>query len=181
MTRFQRIKNIFIAMLLILLALLLVVIKEKGYFLVFGILAFTWFFEAIGLILYYFTMARFMVDGKMILLKGVILLDFAVFALYLDDVAPIYIMLYLAVGMIFVNFLEIFRAFDSKKSGSRQWKFRMLAGISGIILAAICLYHYKTPELSGYIYAIELVYSAIVRIYNSFRNVSFVPRTIPKE
>lgn len=173
MTRIQRINNVVLGLFLILLAAILALVPEEGCLLVLGFVGVGWLLRAISLLVYYFTMARFMVGGKRVLLKGVIFLDLAMVVVSLDDIPRMIIMIYLVIGMIFVNVVEIIRAFDAKKCKA-HWKFKMIAGLAGIILAIICLVNYKSVTLASYIYAVELVHSALVRITNSFKRTKIV-------
>lgn len=174
MTKMQRIENIAVALLLIVFAIILITIPIEGYLIVFTLVSVSWLLQSIRLFFYYFTMARFMVGGRRVLLKATIFFDLALVLFSMSDIPKIYVMIYLVVGMIFVNMVEILRAMDAKRCGNHHWKFRMFAGITGIVLAVICLINYKSANLAGYIYAVELAYSAIVRIANSFRRTKIV-------
>jgi len=92
----------------------------------------------------------------------------------MTDIPSIYIMVYLVIGMMFVHAVEILRATDEKKCGNNRWKFKMASGALGIIIAIICLYFHKTPSLAGYVYAVELLHSAFVRMVNVLRRTEIV-------
>lgn len=174
MTKVQRVENIFVAFFLILLSVILFLASEEGYLVVFGFLAVSWLIQSVRLLLYYITMARFMVDGRRVLIKGVIFLDLAIIAASLDDIPRIYVMIYLVAGLIFANVVEIFRSIDAKKHGSHRWEVRFIAGIIGIVLAFYCMINFNNPVLTAYIYAVELIWSALVRIANAFKKTSVV-------
>lgn len=166
MTKVQRLENYSVALLLLIMATVLVAFPNIGYLIVFLIVSASWFIQSVRLLIYYFTMARFMVGGQRILLKGVIFFDLSILALSVSEIPRILVMIYLVIGMIFINLIDILRALDMKKCGAGGWKYKLLAGIAGIAIAAVCLWHYKSPRLSGYIYAVELVYAAIIRIFD---------------
>lgn len=174
MTRVQRIENFIVAIFLLFLAVIILFSSEKGYFLVFGLISFSWFIQSVRLLTYYFTMARFMVGGQRILLKGVLLFDLSIITSSFSDIPRIYVMLYLVGGMIFAYIVEVLRALDKKRCGAHAWKIKMVTAVAGIVLAIICLCNYESPRLAGEIYAVELIYAAIVRIYNSVRRTKIV-------
>lgn len=174
MTKFQRIENFIVAIFLLVLSVILIFVQDDGYLVVFGLINISWFIQSLRLLVYYFTMARFMVGGKRVLLKGVIFFDLALVSYSLSDIPKIYIMLYLVSGMLFINLIELLRAIDAKKCGNPHWILKMSEGIVGMAMAVICLMNYKSPTLIVYIYAVELAYAALVRIVNTFRRTSMV-------
>ena len=98
MTLFQRIKKILFALLMIVVAVMLLALPdEDGLDVVLFILMLGFAIKGIKDIIFYFTMARHMVGGKMILFQGVVVLDFAMFTGSLTDVPRIYVMVYLIV------------------------------------------------------------------------------------
>ena len=52
-------------------------------------------------LVFYLSMARNMVDGKLSLFYGIIALDLGMFAYTLQDIPPIYIVLYLLITHLF--------------------------------------------------------------------------------
>jgi len=175
MTKIQNIENLVVAILMVFLAIIVIICDpEDDYAIILGIISVSWLVQAVRLLLFYFTMARYMVDGRRILLKGVVFFDLAIVTSYISTIPDIYVMIYLVVGMIFFNMIDILHAMDAKKCGSVHWKFKLFAGASGIALAFVCLCNYKNPTLAGYIYAVELLYAAAVKVINSFRRTEMV-------
>ena len=125
-------------------------------------------------IIFYFTMARHMIGGKMILVQGVIVLDFALLTASLSDVPTIYILLYLIGIHAFSGVVEVLRAMESKKSVEGPWKLKFSHGIINFALAIACLIFIRHSETALIIYSIGLIYSAIVRIFSAFRKTAFI-------
>ena len=125
-------------------------------------------------IIFYFTMARHMIGGKMILVQGVIILDFALLTASLSDVPTIYILLYLIGIHAFSGVVEVLRAMESKKSVEGPWKLKFSHGIINFALAIACLIFIRHSETALIIYSIGLIYSAIVRIFSAFRKTAFI-------
>lgn len=174
MTRIQRLENIIIAVLLLLAATALFVLPDKGYILIFIFVALSGLFQSVKLIIYYFTMARFMVGGRRVLLRAVICFDLAAVTLSFTVIPEIYVMIYLVGGMIFLNGIDIFKAIEARKYGSSHWVGGMVAGIGGVVFAVVCLINYQSPVLAGYIFAAELIYAAGVRLVECFRRTEVV-------
>ena len=125
-------------------------------------------------IIFYFTMARHMIGGKMILVQGVIVLDFALLTASLSDVPTIYILLYLIGIHAFSGVVEVLRAMESKKSVEGPWKLKFSHGIVNFALAVACLVFIRHSETALIIYSLGLIYSAIVRILSAFRKTAFI-------
>ncbi|MBO4889583.1 MAG: DUF308 domain-containing protein, partial [Lachnospiraceae bacterium] len=75
MTKLQRVKEIVFGLIMIFLAYVMICFPKEGY--EFIIFIFAVYFTAAGIrtIIYYVTMARYMVGGRSSLYNGVILLD----------------------------------------------------------------------------------------------------------
>lgn len=125
-------------------------------------------------IVFYFTMAKHMVGGKLILFQGVVVLDFALFTLSLSNVPKIYILLYLVWIHAFSGVVEILRANEARKTVEGPWKLKFSHGIINILLAALCLVFIRKLGIAVLIYSGCLVYSAIIRIINACRKTAFI-------
>ena len=125
-------------------------------------------------IVFFFTMARHMVGGKMILFQGVVVLDFALFTLSLSNVPKIYILLYLVGIHVFSGVVEILRANEARKTVEGPWKIKFSHGVINILLAALCLVFIKELGIAVLIYSGCLVYSAVIRIINACRKTAFI-------
>ena len=96
--------------------------------------------RGIGMLLYYFTMARYMVGGIYIFYKGVLLLDAGLFALNMDDVPRQYAMIYLIITMGFSGLLAVVHSIESKRLQSGRWIHQFFYGSVEIISAIVCLF-----------------------------------------
>lgn len=176
MTRLQRIKEVFAGIFMILGSLIIMLLPEEGYLLVALILGLTLFIRGLRTLVYYFSMARHMVDGKLILYMGVVLLDFGVFAMTLPDIPAVYVVLYLLVCHGFSGAVDIMRAFEARRYEG-QWKLNMGYGLMNILIAILAFAGGVTSRSVTavvYIYGSGLVYSAIVRIVRAFRKSAIV-------
>ncbi|MBP3783727.1 MAG: hypothetical protein J6I68_10825, partial [Butyrivibrio sp.] len=95
MTKFQRLKNLIYGLLLIASGMILLYIPENAFVFLLLLLSTTLLISGINTLTYYFTMARFMVDGKMMLYKGIIVSDFGVLTASLVDVPRQFVLVYL--------------------------------------------------------------------------------------
>ena len=158
---------------MILFGILLFVSPDDSYVLVISILSLTFALMGFRNLVYYFTMARFMVNGRLILFKGVILLDFGLLSASLIDMPKISLIIYLVVIHAFSGLIEILRAMEAKGYGA-SWKLKLSHGIVDILLALCCLVFIRMANMAIYIYAAGLIYSASIRIITAFRRTALV-------
>ncbi len=130
--------------------------------------------SGLSTLIYYFTMARFMVGGKASLYRGVILVDFAVLTLSFSDIPRGYILVYLAVIHAFTGMVEILRANESRRYQSRRYMLKFLHGVINISIAISCIVYAKKTNTAVIIYCLGLVYSGIIRIFTAFRKETYV-------
>lgn len=168
MTKRQRIKNILIAILNVALAGIMMLVPDFGYMMVMIIFATGLLLYGLKQIIYYFTMARFMVSGKMVLYKGMILFDLGAFGVALSDIPKFYIMIYLMGSIIFTGVIEILRAMEKKKIGA-GYKFKMSQGIVCITIGILGIIFSNGTNYVVYFYCLGMLYSALIRIIDAFR------------
>ncbi len=175
MTVFQRIRGVFVGVLMLVFAVILIVNPSDDiYMLLIIILALGLVISGIKDIIFYFTMARHMVGGKMILIQGVIVLDFGILTGSFSNVPKFYVLLYLIVVHAFSGVVETLRALESKRAVDGPWKLKLSHGIVNFLLAAACLIFIKHADTALIIYGIGLVYSAVMRILTAFRRTAFM-------
>ncbi len=174
MTYFQRIKEIVLNLMKIAGALLIMSDPSWGYLVIILILSVVMTFMGIKGLVYYFTMARFMVDGRGIFYKGVILLDFGILAGTLTDVPQYYIFLYLIAIHAFSGLVEILRAREEKEYQSRLWIMKGMHGLIDFFIAVACIVFIRYPDIAVLIYCIGVIYSAVTSILYAFRKTRFV-------
>lgn len=176
MTNFQRIKNILIAIILIVFAVILASGGKSGYVIVLYALGITLMMAGFRSIIYYISMARHMVDGKMILFRGFLILDIGLFTMTLSDLPKFYITLYLIFLYLVYATISILRAFEAKKMGS-PWQYNLGYGIFCLMVCVACGIFMTTnaiAEFTVYVYCFGLAYSGILRLISAFRKSSIV-------
>lgn len=174
MTVYQRIKKILFSLCMFAVALLFFLHpSDDAYKIVVFILSFGLAVAGIKDIIFYFTMARHMVGGKMILIKGVIIFDFAIITSSLADVPKIYILMYLIGIHAFSGVIEILRANEARKTVDGPWKIKFSHGIVNLILAIACLIFIRKSNTALIIYSLGLMYSAVVRLFDAFGKTAF--------
>ena len=174
-TSYQRIKKILFALIMIIVAVILLTLDDNdGLETVLFILTLGFAIKGIKDIIFYFTMARHMVGGKMILFLGVVVLDFAMFTGSLSGVPQIYVMVYLISIHAFSGAVEVLRAMEAKRTVEGPWKVKLSHGIVNIVLALLCLVFIMNTATAVMIYSVGLLYSAIIRIISAFRRTSFL-------
>jgi len=160
---------------MIVIALIFIVApSDEAYVFVIAVLTLGLVIKGIKDIFFYFTMARHMVGGKMILFQGVIVLDFALLTGSLSDVPKIYILFYLVVIHAFSGVVEILRAMEARRTVSGPWKMKFTHGLVDFLLAFSCFIYIRQTHTALIIYSIGLLYSAVMRIANSLRRTTFI-------
>lgn len=175
MNGFQRIRGVIIGIAMLIVAIIFIIYpSEDVYKLIVAFLALGLAIAGIRDIIFYFRMARHMIGGKMILIQGAIIFDFAILTGALASVPRIYILLYLIGIHAFSGVVEILRAMEAKNSVEGPWKIKFGHGLVNIMLAIACLVFIRNSDTAIMIYSIGLIYSAIVRIFSAFRRTSFI-------
>ena len=96
MTNIQKVFTVIKSLISIAAGIFMIIDPKDGYLFMVGILAIWLTLYGLKILTYFFAMARYMVGGKMLLLRGLILFDFGIFTTTLSDVPRIYVLLYLA-------------------------------------------------------------------------------------
>ena len=175
MTLFQRIRGVFIGLLMMAVAIIFIVEpSDNAYTFVMAVLTMGLAVKGLKDIIFYFTMARHMVGGGMILIQGVIILDFAILTGSLSDVPKIYILLYLVAVHAFSGVVEILRAMEARRMVSGPWKMKFSHGVVDFLLAISCFIFIRRTHSALIIYSVGLLYSALMRIINSLRRTTFI-------
>ena len=148
--------------------------SDEAYVFVIAVLSTGLLIKGLRDIIFYFTMARHMVGGKMILIQGVIVLDFALLTGSMSDVPKIYILLYLVVLHAFSGVVEVLRAMEARRIVSGPWKMKFTHGVVDFLLALSCFIYIRQTHTALIIYSIGLLYSAVMRIANALRRTTFI-------
>ena len=174
MNKTQRVLQIFAGLLQLLGALILLIIPENGLLIVLLILSLMFVYYGIKDIVRYFTMTRFMVGGRQILFRGVIVLNFGIFSYSLASASSLYIAIYLIGLYAFDGIVDVLRAREAKQLQSGHWKLRMTEGIIKILLGIACIVFMGSEKMLIVMFAVSLTYSAIWRIVSAFRRTSVI-------
>lgn len=171
MSRFQRIGIVSLGILQLLAAVLIFALPgtENGLLVILLVLSFMFAASGVKDIVRYFTSARFMAGGRIILFRGVVMFDFGLFSLSLYDASSVIVSLYLIGVFMFAGVVDILMAREAKHLRSSRWKFRIIGGAVKILLGIACLVFIRNESMLEIFFGVSLVYSALMRIISAFR------------
>ena len=173
MSSFQRVRYVFQGLMMLLCVAVLLLTPEKGYRVIGYILSVVLAVGGLRALLYYFTMARHMVGGKIILFRGIIALDLGMFAAALADIPPIYVLLYLLIVNLFSGAVDVMHAREARKLGA-PWRLLLASGLADILMAVACAFCLRSPTILSYVYSAGLLSSACLRFAQAFRKTAIV-------
>jgi uncharacterized membrane protein HdeD (DUF308 family) len=159
---------------MMIMAIFLIMDPQDGYLIVMGLLGLSMTVSAIAELYYYFTMARFMVGGKVSLYRGVILLDFAFITGTIDDLPSFFVLLYLVGIHLFTGLVEFLRANEARRYGAKHWRMKLVHGFVDVVIAIACIIYINNQEIAVIIYSLGVIYSGLVRITSSFKKTAIV-------
>ncbi len=174
MTTFQRIKLFLGAIIQMLTGVLIIFFQRKSINLVAIVLSIALIGLGIKQLSYYFSMARYAVDGKMILILGAVLFDFGILAFSISDMPKIYIIIYLAIIHAFSGLVEILRALEARRFGAKSWKLKFSHGVVDVLIVIACFAFINNTGTVSIIYGSGLIYSGLLNIITSFRKTTLV-------
>ncbi|MCR4740389.1 MAG: hypothetical protein K5886_09065 [Lachnospiraceae bacterium] len=175
MTIFQRFRSLIIGVVMMIVAIIFIVDpSDTAYLIVIAVLSLGLAIYGLKNIFFYFTMARHMVGGKIMLVQGVVILDLALLTGSLSDVPKIYVLLYLVVVHAFSGIIEVLRAMEARRTVSGPWRMKFSHGVMNLLLALSCFIFIRQTHTAIIIYSIGLLYSAIMRIADAFRRTTFI-------
>ena len=177
MSSFQRIKSIIFGVLIILYALVILLIPEEAYDTVTALITLTLIVYGIRLLYFYFSMARHMVGGKIMLYEAIIILDLGLFTATMISMASLTIIIYLLGIYGFTGVINILRAFEAKNNGSKHWKLKFTTGcisVIFVIVMAILGLVMKDVTILVYGYFFSLTYSGVMKIVTACRRTAMV-------
>ena len=173
MGKVRRISNILLGIVMIVAGIILG-LRRNGYYLAIVILGLLLVFRGFMKLIYYLVMARYMVGGKRILFTAIFMLDLGGFSLTLADIPRIFVLLYLLVIYASAGVIHILRSIEAKKQQSPTWRNTLVLGLGNIIIAALCIILRRDDVLVGWLFAIGIIYSGLIRIINSLRSTAIV-------
>ena len=177
MTLAQRIIKILSALFSFLCAWIMFKMGENGFLLVSLMISISLILFGLRSLLFYFTMARHMVDGRSALYIGVIVLDFGIFTLSVSKFHRLFIAVYLLAVYAFSGVMDILRSLEARRLEAPSWRLNLAEGIVNIIFAGAAVYF---GVLCGnmrnltLIYAAGLGYTALLNLFSAFRKTAIV-------
>jgi len=177
MTKLQRLSNILIGLILILSSILIFVIPEAGYPFAVTLIGMSLTLTGLRMLIYYISMARHMVGGKLMLFIGIIALDAGMLSLSLQDSPRGFMIVYLLGTYAFSGLVDVLRARESRQVGAPSWRLNLTIGIINLALAILAGFFgivLKAADTVSYIYGAGVFYSGIMRIITAFRRTSIV-------
>ena len=174
MTKWQRIESFIIGIVMMLGGVVLALAGSESVPLIVFILALSLTISGLKMLIYYFSLARHMVDGDQILIRGLILFDLGAFTCTLTSYSTIYVMGYLIAVHAFSGFVDVTRALEAKRLSAPSWKMNFATGAVNIILAVMCIVFLRSESIAVYIYSAGLIWSAIAQIITAFRKTAVV-------
>lgn len=170
----KRVTYFLSGLLMMLCSVLVISSPEAGYQIVLLILELMLLIRGVRQLVFYFSMARFMVGGISIFYRGLLLLDAGLFALNLDNVPRMYTMLYLIGYMLIAGLVDAAYANEERRQRYGRWKYQMFSGTVKIVISFICLFHLGSVEIITAIYGVGLFFSAVSHMVTSFRRSAIV-------
>ncbi len=177
MTGLKRIGNIMTGLLMMASSFIMLLFPENGFFIVAVILTVSLLVYGVRTLIYYFTMARHMVGGRVVLYIGVIVIDLGVFSMTVADNPSFFIIIYLLLIHIFSGLIDILRALEAKRIEAPSWKMTFASGVVNIAVgtaAFIAGVVFGSKDMLVYIYSAGLFYSAVLKIAMAFRKTAVV-------
>lgn len=173
MTIWQRIRQIVIGLVLLPAGFLLMMFGGEVYPLIIGLYSLALEIYGVRKVWYFFRMARYMTGGRRILYRGILAFDFGIFAGSLVRVPQIYILLYLTGTMAFSGLVDILRARESREIEG-PWKMKTFQGATEIGVAVLCVLFLRSTDYVVDIFAMGLIFSAVMRILSAFRRTPVI-------
>ena len=170
MSRTRRVFNFITGLFVILGGSLMVITPRDGYYVVVFFLSIYLIIYGLRQLILYIRLARFMVGGKLMLVRGVMILDFGYLSLSLADVPRGYVLVYLLAINAFSGIVGIMRALEARRYSGRSWRRRFFLGVANIIIAIACLFIVRSLDVVCIIYGLGLISSGIVRISLAFKS-----------
>ena len=174
MTKLQKLKNASFGLIMVITAVIMAKYPRDAYEFVIAFMTMGFFISGVATLGYYFTMARYMVGGRLIHYRGVVLFDFALITGALVDVPRIYVLIYLATIHLFSGLVEILRSNEARGNGGKSWRLKLVHGLVDMVVAIGCIVLARKTNTAVYVYCFGIFYSGIIRVIQAFRKTTFV-------
>lgn len=170
----ERIRRFLLGVVQFFVAIYIIISPVDGYEFIKFVLAIGLLIAGARSLIYYFTMGRFSVGGKVTLLVGIIVLDFAAFTLSLSQVPRAYVLVYLLVLFLFTGVVDVLRGLEAKKYDMPGWEFNFVVGLINLIIALSCIFFVRSIQLLVVAYGFGLIVVALGNIASAFRRTAIV-------
>ena len=174
MSNSKRVWKVFSGLAMIAGSVILVRHPDQGYLFVILILDITLLLYGLRLLIYYFTMARYMVGGLSTLYKSVMVIDFGLFVFGMESVPKKVAMVYLIGCLAFAGVVDLIEAAGARKLEAPSWRFQFFYGALRVIFAIASLFFLDSIQVLTAIYCAGLVTSAVTNIISAFRRTAIV-------
>ncbi len=174
MSKTRRVFNIIYAVLTIQGALILMLVPDIAFELIGISVGIMLAYYGLKYIVYYLTHANHMVGGKRILLIGLLLFDFGIFATVLYDSAQVILVIYVVSVHLVASIINFVRAYGNRKDHNPGWAIDLAQGIGNVAQVVLCLIFIKYVEIPVFIYCSGEIYSAILKIIASCKKTAIV-------
>ncbi len=168
MTKPQRISSFIIGILLLAFCAVLLLFPEDGCSIIAAVLSIGLVVKGLQLLVYYLTMARFMVGGMDILFRGILILDLGAFIGTIVDEPRIYIVVFIVAYYAFAALVNILRCIEDKRLSAPSWKLNLLQGAADLFITIACVSFIGSYRILSFLICAGLVYSAMIRIATAF-------------
>ena len=174
MTKLQRLRSIITGAIMISVGILMIINGEDSIGIIMGLLAFSLTLNGLRMLIYYFSMARHMVDGDQILIRGLITFDLGSFTATLTTFSQVYVMGYLIIIHVFNGFIDVLLSLESKRVEAPSWKLSLFTGIFNIGIGLACVIFARSIRTAVYVYSAGVIYSGLIKIIMAFRKTAVV-------
>ena len=151
------------------LALILLMGQNDALEIAAGILCLTMLVVGIRYMVIYFTMARYMVDGRKLFYYGLIILDMSFLCGVVLDRSHRLLLLYLVGMHAFYGVVQLLRALEEKKYDTSAWKFKLLTALINLGISVACIFFIRQESTMAMIFGGGLIYTAVVKFITAFR------------
>ena len=169
MGKARRVFNVLTGLFVILFGLFMFSGQNRAYTAMLFFLEFALIIRGVRLLVYYNSMARHMVGGKIILYEGIFFLDLGLLFVSIDDLPWMYVMLYLVIGLAISGVVDLLRANEIRLLESGHWKYHAFTGIVKILATVISFASFKYPFILVGVYSFGVVHSGAAKIISAVR------------
>ena len=175
MTKFGRLWSVLSGIFMILGAAILFANPQKGLGIVVLMISLVLLLYGVRYLWYYFSMARHMVGGRIMMYIGLLSFAVGIFTFSLSDNSEIYIILYLIGTHAFSGLVDLLHGFQAGKMGDgRGFIINLIQGGINFTICVLCIVFIRSSATVSLIYGLGLVYSAIGKIVSAFRRTAIV-------